>query len=97
MNTNKRLVKDITLSEIKVVIGVVLQMGIVKLPNRRMYWTAGTHNELIAESITRNRFDETLMVHHFNDNNDTPSKDSPLYNRCHKIQPLIDHFRSGFF
>ena len=96
LNLNKRLVKDIKLSEIRIVIGIVLQMGIVKLPNRRMYWMSSTRNELIAESITRNRFDEILMVLHFNNNNATPGKESPLYNRCHKIQPLIDHFRSVF-
>ena len=55
-------------------------MGIVKLPNRRMYWAPDTRNEHIAESMTRYRFDEITMVLHFNDNNAMQDKDSPLFN-----------------
>ena len=36
LNSSTRTVKDIEKKEIKIVIGIVLQMGIVKLPNRRM-------------------------------------------------------------
>lgn len=36
-----------------------------------------------------------MMVIHFNDNT-LPDKDSPLFNRCHKVQPLIYHFRAVF-
>ena len=75
---------------------IVLHMGIVKLPNRRMYWDPDTRNELIAESMSRNRFDEIMTVLHYNDNNELPEKNSPLYNKCYKIQPLVDHFRKVF-
>ena len=71
-------------------------MGIVKLPNRCMYWAPDTQNELIAESMSRNRFDEIMTVLHYNDNNELPEKNSPLYNKCYKIQPLVDHFRKVF-
>ena len=64
--------------EIKIVIGIVLQMGIVKLPNRRMYWTPNYRNDLLVESMTQNRFDEIMMVLHFNDNNSMKDKDSPI-------------------
>ena len=96
LNSSTRAVKDIEKKEIKTVIGIVLQMGIVKLPNRRMYWTSDTRNELIAGGMTRNRFEEMMSVLHFNDNNTMPEKNSPLFNNCHKIQPLIDHFRNAF-
>lgn len=89
-------IKSITKEEIKKVIGIVLHMGIVKLPNRRMYWAPDTRNELIAESMSRNRFDEIMTVLHYNDNNELPEKNSPLYNKCYKIQPLVDHFRKVF-
>ena len=96
LNSSTRTVKDIEIQEIKIVIGIVLQMGIVKLPNRRMYWAPDTRNELIAENMTRNRFDEIVSVLHFNDNTTMPDRDSVLFNKCHKIQPLIDHFRNIF-
>ena len=88
--------KNIERNEIKTVIGIVLYMGIVKLPNRRMYWSARTRNELTASSISIHRFDEIVSVLHFSDNNGMPEQDSPLFNRCYKVQPLIDHFRCVF-
>ena len=74
------------------VIGIVLLMGVVNLPNRRMYWNPVTRCDLIAESMSRNRFDDIMMVIHFNDNNIMKETNSPIYNKCHKIQPLINHF-----
>ena len=36
------------------------------------------------------------VVLHFNHNNTIPDKNSLLFNKCHKIQPLIDHFCQVF-
>ena len=71
-------------------------MGIIKLPQRRMYWSYKTRVDLIASSMSINRFEEIVSVIHFNDNNKLPNRDSPLYNKCFKVQPLIDHFRAKF-
>ena len=46
--------------------------------------------------MSRNRFVDIMMVIHFNDNNIMQETNSPTYNKCHKIQPLIDHFRHVF-
>nr|XP_004209154.1 piggyBac transposable element-derived protein 2-like [Hydra vulgaris] len=91
-----RRVKNIEKDELKKVIGIILYMGIMKLPNRRMYWSSSTRNELIASAMTINRFDEIMSILHFNDNNKMPDKDSSNYNKCYKVQPLIDHFRYIF-
>ena len=45
--------------------------------------------------MTRNRFDQIMMVLHFNDGNSMKDKDSPLYSSCHKIQPLIISLSEG--
>ena len=45
--------------------------------------------------MTFNRFTDITSLLHYNDNN-TPERDSLHYNRCYKIQPLIDHFRKCF-
>ena len=66
--------------EIKIVIRIVLQMGIIKLSNCRMYWASSTRNELIEEGMTRNRFDESITVLHYNDNHAITGRDSPVYN-----------------
>ena len=33
-----REVTDVSTSEIRKVLGIILYMGVIKLPNRRMYW-----------------------------------------------------------
>ena len=46
LNTSSRTVKDMKREEIKIVIGITLQMRIVKLPNRRIYWAPNYRNFL---------------------------------------------------
>ena len=41
-------------------------------------------------------FNEIISTLHYNDNSRIPDRYSPKYNRCYKIQPLIDHFRERF-
>ena len=64
----------------------------MKLPNRKMYWNTRWSSELSSKAMLRNRFDKIMMVLHFNDNNEIRPRDDPLYNKCHKVQPLFDHF-----
>ena len=78
--------KEINKDEIRAVIGITLYMGVSK-----------TRVDFIASSMSVNWFDEIVSVLHFNDNNNLPDWNSPLYTKCFKIQPLIDHFREKFF
>ena len=93
LNNGSRKVKDVSIDEIKTVIGVVLMMGIIKLPQRRMYWQPSTSANIIADAITFNRFGEILRILHFNDNSLIPNNPPDGYNKCYKIQPLIDMIR----
>ena len=92
----RRKVLSPTIEELKVFHGIVIYMGIVQLPNRRMYWQAKTRVDQIANKMAFNRFSEIASLIHFNDNNIIPNRNSPDYNQCYKIQPLIDHFRKCF-
>ena len=96
INSSKRNVKEINKDEIRAVIGIILHIDVIKLPNRRMYWSSKTRVDLIASSMSINRFDEIVSVLHFNDSKNLPDRRSPLYNKCFKIQPLIDHFLEKF-
>ena len=71
-------------------------MGIHKLPNCRMYWGNFTHIPAISTTMTRNRFDEILSILHFNDNTTALPATSSNHNKLHKIQTIVDHFRSQF-
>ena len=88
--------KPVTVEEVKRFVGIVLYMGIHKLPNCRMYWGKCTHVPAISLTMSRNRFDKILSILHFNDNNTATPVASANHNKLHKIQPLIDHFRKKF-
>jgi hypothetical protein len=96
-NTSYKQVKKITQAEIQQVIGLILYMGIHKLPQCRMDWANTTFVPLIANCMSRNRFEEILSVLHFNNNQEgiTDAFD-PSYDKLHKLKPIIDHFRSCF-
>ena len=70
LNSCTRKVREIEKEEIRKVIGIVLYMGIMKLLNRRMYWNTRCRIELISGAMLQNRFDEIMIVLHFNDNNE---------------------------
>ena len=89
--------KEIDKDEIRAVIGIILYMSVIKLPNRRMYSNSKTRVDFIASSMSINRFDKIVSVLYFDDNKYSPERNSPLYNKCFKMQPLIDHFRVKFY
>ena len=93
VNSGSRKVKQVSPEEIRLVIGVILFMVIVKLPTRRMYWQEATHIPLISESITENRFSEMMSVICFNDNSIIDGNET---NRIFKIQPLVDAPKHNF-
>ena len=68
----------------------------MKFPNRGMYWNTRCNSELTSAAMSRNNFDKIMKVLYFNDNNEIRPRDDPLYNKCHKIQPLINHFHIVF-
>ena len=96
-NSNGKEVDKITVEDIKKAFGIVLYMGILKLPNRRMYWQNNTRVDIIANTMGVNRFAKIMQLLHYNDNNLIPAGNSEDYNKCYKIQPLVDYIREKFF
>ena len=60
-NTSYKQVKKVTQAEIQQVVGLILYMGIHKLPQRRMYWANTTFVPLVANCMPRNRFEEICL------------------------------------
>jgi hypothetical protein len=50
-NSNGKKVDEITVEDIKKAFGIVLYMGILQLPNRRMYWQNKTRVDIIATGV----------------------------------------------
>lgn len=86
----------VTVEDMRVFIGIILYMTIVELPFRRMYWSPGTRQALIADAMTCNRFEEILSVLHVNDNELSKERGQPGFDRLHKVRPLIDQLNMNF-
>lgn len=66
---NNRYNFSVTDNEMTQFIGILIFMGIVQMPDMRMYWAEGTRLPTVADIFSRNRFFEILSNLHFNDNN----------------------------
>jgi hypothetical protein len=84
-----------TVREMKTYIGILLTMGIVKLPTIRLYWNNFYRCSAIADVMGLTRF-ETINRHfHVNDNGKMKQRNEEEYDPLFKIRPLLDHVRSN--
>ncbi|KRZ50798.1 PiggyBac transposable element-derived protein 2 [Trichinella nativa] len=82
-----------TETEVETFLGVLLKMGVVALPQFKMYWSADFRVDSIANSMSRNRFIELLRFLHFNDNEQAVlDRHHPSYDTFYKVRPLLDLF-----
>lgn len=77
-------------------LGVLIYMACVDLPGIEYYWKQGTRQQLVADSITRDRFRELLRVLHFNDASLEAAKDSQFYDKIYKVRRLIEAANEAF-
>ena len=78
LNFSEKTVQNIQIEDKRKVIGSVLYMDIVRLPSHGIYWNRRCGNELISDDMSQNRFDEILIVLHFNDYNAIQPGEDPL-------------------
>lgn len=85
--------KPTTCDEVKKLFGLVLYMGLVRLPKIALYWSTDKifGQAFPATVMSRNRFELLLRYLHFSDNETADKKD-----RINKIRPLIDILNENF-
>jgi len=72
----------------KIVIGIHIIMGSLKLPRVRMYWGKNTCVPLVADNMTRDSFFSIRLKNiHFIDNMTIPPGNKDVFI---KIRPLYD-------
>ena len=84
----------ITESEIQMFIGLCLQMGIVRLPSLRDYWSSRTvfgGSSLAGKVMTQTRFEKILGNLHLADNSSYDQK-----NRLYKISAFVQLLNNAF-
>lgn len=84
---------DITAEEIKVFFGILLLSGYMSTPRRRMFWenSPDSHNDIVSDSMSRNRFEHILANIHCCDNNNLDKND-----RFAKVRPFFNKINSRF-
>ena len=80
-----------TPKETEQLIGVQVQMSILKLPRYDMYWASETKIPLISEVMSRNQYKSLRKYLHVRDNSEKENKNDKLF----KISPVLDHVRKN--
>lgn len=85
----------LTIPELKIFLGVALVMSYIKYPRIRQYWSseAGLRMDLIADSISVNRFEEIRQYLHFIDTNLIPDNNT---DKAIRIRPILDKLHETF-
>ena len=76
--------------EIEQFIGILVQMGVMKYPQYRMYWSPETRLPLIANVMPLQRFENLKRFFHMNDNLKMPKRGEVNFDRLYKVRPLLD-------
>ena len=73
-------------------------MGIVHEPEIRDYWSQSEllHYSPVANTISRNRFEEISKYFHLIDNTTLPKRGQPGFSRLQKVQHVFDLVRARF-
>lgn len=85
---------NLTVTELKVYLGIVLVMSYIKYPRIRQYWSSdgGLRMTLIADAMSLNRFEEIRRYLHFVD----ASKSDDNNNKLFRIKFVLDHLHKVY-
>lgn len=81
--------------DIEKYVGILLHMGIVKMPSYRMFWAENTRYEKVADVLSRNRFEELKKYIHFNDNTLNKNPTDSEFDKLFKVRPLLENLRAN--
>ncbi|XP_070199329.1 piggyBac transposable element-derived protein 4-like [Littorina saxatilis] len=78
--------------------GILFLMGVIGLPNYRCYWSSRKElrQPVIADVMSRNRYEMLTKYFHLNDNTTQRPRGSPEHDKLHKVRPMIDHAKRVF-
>lgn len=89
-NARARKWTDVTNAEMKAFIGILLYIGLVRLPNYESYWNNDDLLSLkgLTQIMPRDRFLNLLAFFHTANNDNEPPRDSPNFQPTYKFHKL---------
>ena len=91
--------QDITMDEMKAFIGLLVTMGILRLPRLESYWKQKcrcTWTPGVSEIMSRVRFEQIFRFFHLSDSTQQKPPGHPEYCRLFKVRRLIDLLQGQF-
>lgn len=88
----------VTTSEIRTFIVVILNMGLIRKPSLKSYWsnTSSQATPWFGKMFSRSRFENLLTFFHLVDNEKLPKAGQPGYDPCQKFEPIVEHCNQLF-
>ena len=80
----------------EIFVGILMHLSLVKLPQRRRYWSSQPRQENITSYMTCNRLEQDLMIFHLSDNELQPKPGSSNYNKLYKGEVLLSSLKEIF-
>ncbi|XP_062256971.1 piggyBac transposable element-derived protein 2-like [Platichthys flesus] len=90
-NPNNALTLDH--NELEQFIGTLVYMSVIHLPRSRMYWSIECRVAQVADSMSRDRWEEIKRFIHFNDNSNMAAN---IEDKLFKVRPIIDSLLQKF-
>ncbi|XP_052855098.1 piggyBac transposable element-derived protein 3-like [Drosophila gunungcola] len=82
--------------QIKRYIGILLYLGVIKVPQFKMAWSKEYKLSAISDAMPRGKFEKIKQCLHFNDNTKQLKKGDLNYDKLYKIRPLLDILKKSF-
>lgn len=73
----------------------ILFVGLFPCPSYRMYWAGDSRFNVVADTMSRNRFETILRYLHFNDNTAMLPRNHAEYDPLFKVRPFLERLRSN--
>ena len=86
---------NVTKAEVEQFFGILMYTGVHKAASYRTHWETCSRVSLIADVMSRNRFETILRYIHFNDNAMMKKKNDEGYDPLFKVRPLLDSLKES--
>ncbi|CAF1602945.1 unnamed protein product [Adineta ricciae] len=96
VQTNPNRPANISDTEIRQFIGILIISGVYSFPQQRFYWMDSTRIQSIASVMSRDRFLSIKKCFHVVDNTNKPDQNDPNYDRAFKVRPLLNIVKENF-
>ena len=91
-NKHKRPSTPVTREEIEAFIGIIILMGVVKLPRFKMYWSRDKliHQESIANTMSQTRFLQIWRYFHLTDNSTAIPRGADGHDKIYRVREYLN-------